>query len=64
MYVMKGLKDGTILMFYRKEKLLTYYPRRKTIEDTQIFDRYFSGMAYRPSFIKLQNFELEEVHVF
>ncbi|PWA90771.1 F-box associated domain, type 1 [Artemisia annua] len=59
-----GLKDGTILMVFRDVELLAYCPTRKTVEDTQIFDRYLTAMSYRPSFLKLQNFELERVHVF
>ncbi|PWA90772.1 F-box associated domain, type 1 [Artemisia annua] len=59
----QGLKDGTILMVFRDVELLAYCPTRKTVEDTQIFDRYLTAMSYRPSFLKLQNFELERVHV-
>ncbi|KAL7583670.1 hypothetical protein Lser_V15G45564 [Lactuca serriola] len=62
-YLIEGLNDGTILMMYYQDKLLAYCPKRKTIEDKEIFDRHFTGMAYRPSFLKLQNFKSERVHV-
>ncbi|KVI02071.1 F-box protein At3g07870-like [Cynara cardunculus var. scolymus] len=63
MYLIEGLKDGRILMMYCEDKLLSYCPKSKTVENTEIFDRYLSGMAYRPSFLKLENFESERVHV-
>ncbi|KAL4581432.1 hypothetical protein LXL04_017647 [Taraxacum kok-saghyz] len=63
-YLIEGLNDGTILMVYYEDKLLAYCPKSRTIEDTEVFDRYFSAMAYRPSFLRLQNFELERVHLF
>ncbi|KAL8239355.1 hypothetical protein R6Q59_015922 [Mikania micrantha] len=63
-HLVEGLKDGSILMVYYEDKLLKYCPQRKTIEDVELFDRYFSGMAYRPGFLKLQSFESESVHLF
>ncbi|KAK1418149.1 hypothetical protein QVD17_27288 [Tagetes erecta] len=63
MYLVEGLKDGSILMVFYEDKLLKYCPKRKTIQDIGIFERYFSGIAYRPSFVKLQRFESESVHV-
>ncbi|CAI9303940.1 unnamed protein product [Lactuca saligna] len=62
-YLIEGLNDGTILMVYYQDKLLAYCLKRKTIEDAEIFDRYFTGMAYCPSFLKLQNFKSERFHV-
>lgn len=62
-YLTEGLKDGTILMIYYEDKLLAYSPKTRTIEDTKIFNRYFTGMGYRPSFLKLQKFESESVYV-
>nr|XP_043630928.1 F-box/kelch-repeat protein At3g23880-like [Erigeron canadensis] len=64
MYLITGLKDGTILMVYYEDKLLEYCPQNQTVEDTKLFDRYLDAMAYRPSFLKLQNFRAETVHVF
>ncbi|GJZ61026.1 F-box associated domain containing protein [Tanacetum coccineum] len=64
MYLLEGLKDGTILMVYYTDTLLAYCPRKKTVEDTKIFDRYLTAMTYCPSFVKLQNFGSENVHVF
>ncbi|CAI9303939.1 unnamed protein product [Lactuca saligna] len=63
-YVIGGLNDGTILMVYDEEKLLEYSPLTRTIDDTEIFHPYFTGIAYRPSFLKLQNFKIERVRVF
>ena len=61
--VLEGLEDGTILMLLRDTCLLVYCPRKKTIEKREMFRISFTGMAYRPSFLKLQTFESERVHV-
>ncbi|KAD6454127.1 hypothetical protein E3N88_08833 [Mikania micrantha] len=53
-HLVEGLKDGSILMVYYEDKLLKYCPQRKTIEDVELFDRYFSGMAYRPGFLNFK----------
>ncbi|KAM0001057.1 putative F-box domain-containing protein [Helianthus debilis subsp. tardiflorus] len=64
MYLVEGLNDGSILMVYYEDWLLKYCPQKKTVEKVGIFDRYFKGMAYRPSFLKLHSFESERVHFF
>ncbi|KAJ9551582.1 hypothetical protein OSB04_015627 [Centaurea solstitialis] len=59
-----GLKDGSILIVF-ENKLCVFDPRSGTVEDTKMFfDRNLRGLAYRPSFLKLQHFELERVHTF
>ncbi|KAL4581423.1 hypothetical protein LXL04_017637 [Taraxacum kok-saghyz] len=63
-YVIEGSKNGTILMASYPNTLLVYYPRRKTIVDTDLFDRYLWGLTYRPSFHRLNNIENERLHVF
>ncbi|KAK9074100.1 hypothetical protein SSX86_006697 [Deinandra increscens subsp. villosa] len=64
LYLMEGLKDGSFLMVYYEDFLLKYCPERKTVEKVELFDRYFNGIAYRPSFVKLVRFESERVLVF
>ncbi|CAH1444709.1 unnamed protein product [Lactuca virosa] len=64
LYIIKGLKDGTILMASYSDVLFVYCPRRNVIVDPETFDWYFRGFAYRPSFPRLRNFENERVHVF
>lgn len=64
MHIIAGLKDGTILMASYKDKVFAYCPQRKTIVDMEIFDRYFNGLPYRPSFHRLHNFENERVRFF
>ncbi|KAJ9551694.1 hypothetical protein OSB04_015739 [Centaurea solstitialis] len=64
MFLIEGLKDGSILMDYRHERLFVYCPQSKTIEHTEIFDPYFTGLAYRPSFLKLRDFISERVYIF
>nr|GEU81572.1 F-box associated domain, type 1 [Tanacetum cinerariifolium] len=61
--VLKGLEDGTILMLLRDHCLLVYCPRKNTIEKREMFRIFFTGIAYRPSFLKLKTFESESVHV-
>nr|XP_043630963.1 F-box protein At3g07870-like [Erigeron canadensis] len=63
-YVIESLKNGTILIVFRRDKLLVYCPHKNVVQDTRIFDRYLTGMIYCPSFLKLQHFRLERVHVF
>ncbi|KAJ9552398.1 hypothetical protein OSB04_016443 [Centaurea solstitialis] len=60
-HLIADLKDGSFLMAIGN-KLWAFDSRRKTIEDTKMFDPYLSGWAYRPSFLKLQNFESERKH--
>ncbi|KAJ9551603.1 hypothetical protein OSB04_015648 [Centaurea solstitialis] len=61
----EGLKDGTIVFVSRRGgSLCAFYPRGDRIEDLETFDRLEGGLAYRPSFIKLQNFESEMVLMF
>ncbi|KAJ9552146.1 hypothetical protein OSB04_016191 [Centaurea solstitialis] len=57
-----GLKDGCILMVY-EDKLCVFNPRNETMKDTKMFDPDLRGMPYRPSFLKLQNFKLEMIHI-
>ncbi|KAJ9551812.1 hypothetical protein OSB04_015857 [Centaurea solstitialis] len=57
-HLIAGLKDGSFLMVF-ENKLSVFDPRSQTIEDTKMFDPYLSGWAYRPSFLKLLNFEPE-----
>ncbi|KAJ9535392.1 hypothetical protein OSB04_un001493 [Centaurea solstitialis] len=57
-HLIMGLKDGSILMVF-ENKLCVFDPHSDTIEDTKMFDHYLSGFAYRPSFLKLQNFKSE-----
>ncbi|GKF39837.1 hypothetical protein Tco_0119898, partial [Tanacetum coccineum] len=61
--VLEGLEDGTILMLLRDNCLLVYSPQKKTIEKKEMFRIFFTGMAYRPSLLKLQTFDPERVHV-
>ncbi|KAI3828105.1 hypothetical protein L1987_02202 [Smallanthus sonchifolius] len=63
-YLVEGLKDGSILMVYYEDLLLKYCTQMKTIEKIEIFDRYLWGKAYRPSFLRLKSFESERAHVF
>lgn len=62
-HLMESLEDGTILMLLDWWGLLVYCPRKETMKKREFFARYLTGMAYRPSFIKLQTFESESVHV-
>ncbi|CAH1444721.1 unnamed protein product [Lactuca virosa] len=58
------LPDGTILMAYDRHKLLAYSPQRRavtTIADEAYSDSGFSGIAYRPSFLTLRDFESQKV---
>ncbi|KAJ9552350.1 LOW QUALITY PROTEIN: hypothetical protein OSB04_016395 [Centaurea solstitialis] len=57
-HLIAGLKDGSILMVVGN-KLCVFDPQNETIEDTKMFDPDSRGLAYRPSFHKLQNFESE-----
>ncbi|KAJ9552447.1 hypothetical protein OSB04_016492 [Centaurea solstitialis] len=59
-HLIMGLKDGSILMVF-ENKLCVFDPHSDTIEDTKMFDHYLSGFAYRPSFLKLQNFKSERI---
>ncbi|KAJ9552139.1 hypothetical protein OSB04_016184 [Centaurea solstitialis] len=60
-YLIEGLKDGTILFVCGD--LCAFYPRSDTIEQMVKFNWLGSGITYRPSFLKLQNFESERVHI-
>ncbi|KAL4566222.1 hypothetical protein LXL04_030334 [Taraxacum kok-saghyz] len=56
--------DGTVLMVRSGEKLFVYSSEGGTIADTDYgFDHCFTAVAYRPSFLKLRNFESERVYV-
>ncbi|KAJ9536581.1 hypothetical protein OSB04_un000230 [Centaurea solstitialis] len=59
-YLFGGLNDGTI--FFVDEDLFAFYPRSGTIENIEALKWSESGVAYRPSFLKLLNFESERVH--
>ncbi|XP_071727123.1 F-box/kelch-repeat protein At3g06240-like [Rutidosis leptorrhynchoides] len=61
-FPMGSFKDGRILMMSFSGKLLVYHPNTHTIEKTQFSD--VNAISYRPSFVKLQNFESESVHKF
>ncbi|KAJ9552155.1 hypothetical protein OSB04_016200 [Centaurea solstitialis] len=63
MYLIGELKDGSILTVCNY-KLWAFHPRSKKIEATKIHDPNVTGLAYRPSFLKLRNFESERVHIF
>ncbi|GJW94933.1 F-box associated domain containing protein [Tanacetum coccineum] len=56
--LLEGSKDGTILMLFSGVGLLVYCPRKKIFEKRESSQTYFTGIAYRPSFLKLQAFEL------
>ncbi|GKA77602.1 F-box associated domain containing protein [Tanacetum coccineum] len=60
----ESLDDGTILMLANERTLLVYCPRKKTIEKRAFYRPYFTGMAYLPSFLKLQTSESQRVHLF
>ncbi|XP_071730058.1 uncharacterized protein [Rutidosis leptorrhynchoides] len=57
-----SLKDGCILMMYDPGNLLVYCPDTRTFEETRFAD--VDAISYRPSFLKLQNFESESVYNF
>ncbi|XP_071730056.1 F-box/kelch-repeat protein At3g06240-like [Rutidosis leptorrhynchoides] len=57
-----SLKDGSILMMCLGGKLVVYHPDTSTTEETEFSD--VNAISYRPSFLKLQNFESESVHKF
>ncbi|PWA90183.1 F-box associated domain, type 1 [Artemisia annua] len=61
-YLLEALEDGTILMSFN-DKLFVYCPRKKTIEGGVFSELYLTGVSYHPSFVKLQTFESERVHV-
>ncbi|KAJ9552138.1 hypothetical protein OSB04_016183 [Centaurea solstitialis] len=60
-YLVEGLKDGTI--FLMTGELWAFYPTSDTIEEIDTCYGLASVLAYRPSFLKLQNFESERVHM-
>ncbi|KAJ9551550.1 hypothetical protein OSB04_015595 [Centaurea solstitialis] len=60
--LIEGLNDGTIL--FMSGGLWAFYPRSRTVEEIDKFKCSKSWLAYRPSFLKLQNFESERVHMF
>lgn len=61
--LIQGFKDGGILIVHYQEKLLAYYPQTNEIKDIEIFNGHFIGFTYCPSFLKLETFEPERVHV-
>ncbi|KAJ9551937.1 hypothetical protein OSB04_015982 [Centaurea solstitialis] len=64
MHVIEGLQDGSILVVHNDDKLLAYCPKRKTIKEIAILHRWCVVLTHRPSFIKLQNFDFDRVHMF
>ncbi|KAJ9536573.1 hypothetical protein OSB04_un000222 [Centaurea solstitialis] len=56
-YLVEGLKDGTI--FLMTGDLWAFYPTSHTIEEIDTCKGLESVLAYRPSFLKLQDFESE-----
>lgn len=62
-YVIEGLKDGTILLVDEYEGVLVYSLRSKKVDEGYPLSSGFTGIAYRPSFLKLQNFESETFYV-
>lgn len=63
-YVIKGLKDGTIFFTFETISVFSYSQERKTVEDIKSFNRTDNAIDYVPSFLRLGNYELENVHVF
>ncbi|KAK9074102.1 hypothetical protein SSX86_006699 [Deinandra increscens subsp. villosa] len=63
-YPVEGLNDGSILMVYYGQLLFKCCLETKTIETTELFERYFNAIAYRPSFLRLERFESERAQVF
>ncbi|GJW79372.1 F-box associated domain containing protein [Tanacetum coccineum] len=61
--LIEGLKDGTIFMLSDDDGLLVYLPQKKSIEEKPLIKPFFTGIAYRPSFLKLLTFDSESVHV-
>nr|GFB31605.1 F-box associated domain, type 1 [Tanacetum cinerariifolium] len=65
--LLEGSKDGIILMLFSGVGfgvgLLVYCPRKKIFEKRVGSQPFFAGISYRPSFLKLQTFESESVHV-
>ncbi|GJY44860.1 hypothetical protein Tco_0433073 [Tanacetum coccineum] len=57
-----GLNNTSILIAYdeEKDKLVAYCLETDTIEETDIYDDIFKVLTYRPSFLKLQNFQFED----
>ncbi|KAJ9551777.1 hypothetical protein OSB04_015822 [Centaurea solstitialis] len=62
-HLIAGLKDGRFFMVFDR-KVCVFDPRSQTIEDTKMCKGKLHGLPYRPSFLKLQNFGLESVHMF
>ncbi|KAJ9552247.1 hypothetical protein OSB04_016292 [Centaurea solstitialis] len=62
-YLCEGLKDGTIFFMSGGLCLCAFYPRSDRVEEIHMFGSSKRGLAYRPSFLKLQNFESERVHI-
>ncbi|KAJ9543628.1 hypothetical protein OSB04_023335 [Centaurea solstitialis] len=57
-YLIGCLKDT---IFFMSGDLFAFYPRSDTIEKIEMFEWPDGGLAYCPSFLKLQNFETEKV---
>ncbi|KAJ9552266.1 hypothetical protein OSB04_016311 [Centaurea solstitialis] len=53
-----GFRDGRVLIV-SSGNLWVFDPTSDTIEEIEMFDWFDSGLAYRPSFLKLQNFKSE-----
>ncbi|KAM7503760.1 hypothetical protein LguiB_002664 [Lonicera macranthoides] len=61
----KILKDGSILMLWRDDSLITYCPRTKAFEELDIgmsnYDTKYEAVNYVPSILSLKNIVLEKV---
>lgn len=66
-YVLKVLKDGSILMLCSANFLITYHPGTKIWQIVDCFKEYemqsIYASVYVPSFISLKSFMLENVSV-
>ncbi|KAJ9551536.1 hypothetical protein OSB04_015581 [Centaurea solstitialis] len=63
-YLIEGLKDVTILSVDGMSgSLFAFHPRNNAIEKIETFDWLEGWLAYRPSFLKLQNFVSERAMV-
>ena len=63
-YPLKIFKDGSILMLWREDCLITYFPRTKTFEEIDPVYTNYGAVNYVPSILSLKNFVLENVKVF
>ncbi|KAL4580327.1 hypothetical protein LXL04_016517 [Taraxacum kok-saghyz] len=63
-YPIEVFRDGEVLMTTFEAKLIVYCPTRNEIVDREIWDGYFKGLAYRPSFYRLHSFANERHFTF